>query len=51
MREGLFGGGLDFLQLRARYRVQGRAGGRTVDFTAAGSAGTFRGRGTSKQQD
>ena len=26
MREGLFGAGLDFLQLRARYRVQGRAG-------------------------
>ena len=51
MREGLFGGGLDFLQLRALYRVQGQAGGRTVGFTAAGSAETFRGRGTSKQQD
>jgi hypothetical protein len=40
---GLFGGGLDFLQLRASYRVRGRAGGRSIDFTAAGSAETFRG--------
>jgi hypothetical protein len=36
--------GMDFLQLRARYRVVGRAGGETVDFTAAGAAETFRGR-------
>jgi hypothetical protein len=41
---GLFGGGLDFLQLRANYRVHGRAGDRSIDFTAAGSAETFRGR-------
>jgi len=41
---GLFGGGLDFLQLRANYRVRGRAGGRAIDFTAAGTAETFRGR-------
>jgi hypothetical protein len=41
---GGFGGGMDFLQLRARYRVLGRAGGRDIDFTAPGSAETFRGR-------
>jgi hypothetical protein len=44
MREGLFGAGLDFLQLRAKYAVSGQAGGRTVNFTAPGSAETFRGR-------
>jgi hypothetical protein len=42
MREGLFGGGLDFLQLRARYVVSGQAGDRAVSFTAPGSAETFR---------
>ena len=41
---GLFGGGLDFLQLRANYRVRGRAGRRTIDFAAPGSAETFRGQ-------
>jgi hypothetical protein len=41
---GLFGGEMDFLQLRARYRVRGRAGDRSIDFTAAGAAETFRGR-------
>jgi hypothetical protein len=40
----LFGAGLDFLQLRAKYAVSGQAGGRTVNFTAPGSAETFRGR-------
>ena len=40
----MFGSGLDFLQLRAQYRVLGRAGDRTIDFTARGSAETFRGR-------
>ena len=39
-----FGGGLDFIQLRAQYRVRGRAGDRAVDFAARGSAETFRGR-------
>jgi hypothetical protein len=39
-----FGGNLDFLQLRARYTVRGRAGGRSIDFTAPGSAETFRSR-------
>ena len=45
---GLFGsstsGELDFLQLRARYLVRGRAGDRPIDFTASGAAETFRGR-------
>ena len=35
--------GLDFFQLRGAYAVTGRAGSRTVDFTAPGSAETFRG--------
>ena len=43
-RSGFLGGGLDFLQLRASYRVRGRAGDRSIDFTAPGSAETFRGR-------
>jgi hypothetical protein len=41
---GLFGERQDFLQLRAIYRVRGRAGDRTLDFTATGSAETFRGQ-------
>ena len=40
----LFGRGLDFLQLRVQYRARGRAGSRSIDFAAAGSAETFRGR-------
>ena len=42
MRQGFFGSGMDFLQLRATYKVSGRAGNRDVGFTAAGSAETFR---------
>jgi hypothetical protein len=38
-----FGGGMTFLQLRGMYRVSGRAGDRTIDFAAPGSAETFRG--------
>ena len=34
---------LNFLQLRARYRVRGRAGDRSIDFSR-GAAETFRGR-------
>ena len=41
---GLFDDAQDFLQLRARYRVRGRAGDRAIDFTAPGAAETFRGR-------
>jgi hypothetical protein len=44
MRQGMFGAGLDFLQLRGTYSVSGRAGGREVAFTAPGAAETFRGR-------
>ncbi len=40
----LFGAGLDFLQLRANYRVRGRGGTRSIDFNALGTAETFRGR-------
>jgi hypothetical protein len=35
--------GTEFLQLRASYRVRGEIAGREVDFTALGSAETFRG--------
>ncbi len=41
---GPLGDGLDLLQLRARYNVSGRAGERSLQFTAAGAAETFRGR-------
>jgi len=44
MAPGFIGGATDFLQLRARYRVAGRAGGRRFDFEAPGAAETFRGR-------
>jgi hypothetical protein len=37
-------GGLDFLQMRAVYTVHARVGARTIDFTAPGSAETFRGQ-------
>jgi len=40
----LFGAGLDFLQMRATYRVRGTVGGRAIDFTTVGSAETFRGQ-------
>jgi len=42
-RQGGIGGGLDFLQMRAAYAVHARVGERTVEFTAPGSAETFRG--------
>jgi hypothetical protein len=42
--QGPLAGGLDFLQLRARYQVSGRAGDRDLAFTASGAAETFRGR-------
>jgi hypothetical protein len=43
MAQGPLNSGLDFLQLRGQYTVRGRAGGRTLDFTAPGAAETFRG--------
>jgi hypothetical protein len=44
MGRAFFGAGMDFLQLRASYRVTGSVAGRSIDFTAKGSAETFRGR-------
>ena len=44
MAPGSFGGGMNFLQLRGTYRASGRAGDRQIEFTAPGSAETFRGR-------
>ena len=38
------GGDADFLQLGGTYRVQGRAGGRTIDISARGAAETFQQR-------
>jgi hypothetical protein len=43
-RGGALAAGPDFLQLRARYRVTGSVGGRSMDFEAPGAAETFRGR-------
>jgi hypothetical protein len=40
---GPLGSGLDFLQLRGVYNVTGRIGERTLEFSAPGSAETFRG--------
>lgn len=42
MNTGPLTNGLDFLQLQGRYTVRGRAGDRTLNFTAPGSAETFR---------
>lgn len=44
MPQGAFGGGMEFFQMRAGYRVSGHAAGRTIDFVAPGSAETFRGK-------
>ena len=38
-----FGADMDFLQLRARYKVSGKAGEQAIQFEAPGSAETFRG--------
>jgi hypothetical protein len=43
MNQGPIGAGVTFLQMRGEYDVTGRAGDRTVHFTAPGSAETFRG--------
>ena len=45
--QGTIGSNLDFLQMRGRYAVSGRAGGRDIAFTAPGSAETFRGANAS----
>jgi hypothetical protein len=41
--QGTVGTGLDFLQMRAVYKVEARIAGRAIAFTAPGSAETFRG--------
>jgi hypothetical protein len=41
---GGIGSRMDFLQMRGTYTVRGRAGARSLDFTAPGAAETFRGR-------
>jgi len=40
--QGTLANGLDFLQMRGQYTVSGHAGDRTIEFTAPGSAETFR---------
>ena len=40
--QGPFAGTLNFLQMRGQYTVTGQAGDRAIDFSAPGSAETFR---------
>ncbi len=40
--QGTLANGLNFLQMRGRYTVNGHAGDRAIEFTAPGSAETFR---------
>ena len=40
--QGPFSGALNFLQMRGQYTVTGQAGDRAIDFSAPGSAETFR---------
>jgi hypothetical protein len=42
MSQGTIANGLSFLQMRGQYAVTGHAGEREINFTAAGSAETFR---------
>ena len=42
MTQGTLASGLSFLQMRGQYTVTGHAGEREIDFTAPGSAETFR---------
>ena len=44
MDRGLFGGDMDFLQMRVTYRVTGHIGDERIEFTAPGAAETFRAR-------
>jgi hypothetical protein len=44
MTQGALSSGMDFLQLRGQYAVKGRAGSKSLDFSAPGTAETFRGR-------
>jgi hypothetical protein len=42
MSQGMLANGLNFLQMRGQYTVTGNAGDKRLDFTAPGSAETFR---------
>jgi hypothetical protein len=42
MTQGTLSSGLSFLQMRGQYTVTGHAGEREINFTAPGSAETFR---------
>jgi hypothetical protein len=42
MAQGPLANAVNFLQMRGQYTVTGRAGERAVEFTAPGSAETFR---------
>ena len=42
MTQGSLASGLNFLQMRGQYTITGHAGERAIDFTAPGSAETFR---------
>jgi len=42
MTQGALSNGLNFLQMRGQYTVAGQAGERRIDFSAPGSAETFR---------
>jgi len=42
MEQGAPAGGMDFLQMRGSYTVQGRTGSRDIAFSAPGAAETFR---------
>ena len=48
MAQGPLANGIDFLQMRGNYTVSGRAAGREIDFSAPGSAETFRGTRVTK---
>ena len=42
MAQGTLANGVNFLQMRGQYTVTGQAGDREINFTAPGSAETFR---------
>ena len=50
MQQGPLANNINFLQLRGTYSVTGSAGDRAINFTAPGSAETFRGA-TKRAQD
>jgi hypothetical protein len=50
MAQGALSSGMNFLQMRGQYSVSGTAGDRDINFTAPGSAETFRAIPTPKSQ-